>query len=273
MSASMFAGFDRAAHRVRLLEGLLKNLREPLELRRQLLLCAYSWTRVQTRVERDFFEAFEVQTAASAVSASFLDRIFAEDPSAEDAEELDALDFRADELDEFAKIAGAIVLLVIDEQLRRVYKAVGVVYGKRPAGPLVGDPLRPPNVHFSDLVHAGANSFRHLHQWEDLSFNYVTRQYEQGNADDKTFREATQSIDTLAKALGSSALPLEGFPTLRVLRALSTDPETYAPEWKIFRQRFLVTVRDVVCDASHADWYDFVRQQLPDAGWPARGAP
>lgn len=250
--------------------NLTPEMHQYLDVRTDLVVTAYAWERVKDRVERDFGEAFAVSDDASSLSARYLDGMFADtvgDGEPPDREALDEQGRLADQLDEFAKIAAAIVILVVDEQLRRIYRAVNVKYHELPAGPLVG-PRERPMVAFSDLVRSAANSFRHMHQWEDLKFNYATREYEQGSADDKDFRLAMQSLPILRQALDSVDQPFVGAPTLEVLRVLGMNRETFLPDWLVFKNRFVETVRDIVCRAKYKAHYDFVREYVPGADYP-----
>jgi hypothetical protein len=229
--------------------------------------------RVEPRVQRDFGEAFVVSKESSDVSGAYLDKVTAAwgtDTEQEYSPELAAQDRLADELYDFAQIGAATVILVVDEQLRRIHKAIGLVYGKQQLGPLVGGRVHePPTVPFGMLVQAGANMFRHAHNWEDLYFNRSTGSYEQGKAHKYEFDQAMLSIPTIQKALHRYNEPLTGLSTLQILQALAMNRDSYIPEWLLFRNRLLMTIRDLVYAAGYSEHYRFLCDYVPDVGFPA----
>lgn len=247
---------------------------EWLNVRTNLVSASLGWQRIEPRVKRDFEEAFEVSQEASIVTRRYLDAVYAEGSGHGDAlsaEEIVQQGRVADQLDDFAQVAGAIVILVVDEYLRRVYKALKVPYGTT-SGPPVGVAVHAGKVAFSDLVHAGANSFRHIHEWEDLNFNHITHEYERGAASQETFKAANRSLPILRRALGSYSEPFRGFQTLEVLRALAMNEDTYRTDWQQFRMRLLTTVQDVVCRvAGCTPHYNFLCEYLPGVGYPTVG--
>jgi hypothetical protein len=226
------------------------------DVRRGLFGVAAAWVRIEPRLRRDFDEAFSAAREAANVTAAWDDAAFHDVGGAEPVylPHADKLAFVADELYEFADTAGAIAVLVIDRQLRHVYKAVDLTYATHPAGPLVGQPAnKRPTEAFTEVVRAGANSFRHTYQWLDLAFNPRTGEYEQGTATVQEYKRAMQSIQILQRALVSYD---PRFPhLLEVLRVLAMNSKNDEPDYDIFRERFLSSVREVVCAAGYGDHY------------------
>jgi hypothetical protein len=152
----------------------------------------------------------------------------------------------ADELHHSKQISAATILLVIDEMLRRLAKGLGLPGGVvLEAGPLLGVSENPAEkVTFTSLVAAGANSFRHLHEWEELDFERGAYVPPTAKGELWRFEQQIKSIEIIRAALQTTGR-LELEQTFEVLKLASTEPTTRVTSYETFRDRLIISAREM----------------------------